>query len=407
MSYAIVRNEKLTRSQANGICIHNDRKAQNHSNKEIDTSKSHLNYYFKKNELSYIKEFDRLKEKYNLKGQIRSNSIIMCEMVFTSDKEFFDKIGIEETKRYFEESYKFICNYKNLGEKNIISAVVHFDETTPHMHLIYVPVIHTKDKQGKEIDKVCCRDFWKGRDSYRTLQNDYYEYITTKGFDLQRGLPSEETNRKNEKIQHYKQITNFENTKKVLENITLELPETPNVKDIRKVMLNRDEKIENEIIKPRDDLIQELYQENVALHKELSKQANIVELATDYEKNHTKMLEDNINLKFKCNQLQESLEDKEKELQLKFDSKVYNIESQYKKQIKQLEKENKTLNKIIDKFKTTLKKFIKWICHKFSYPSEDEIIRDFEKETYTNFNIEKQLDIKEFEKKEKYFDREL
>ena len=58
----------------------------------------------------------------------------MCEMIFTSDKEFFDTIGIEETKRYFEESYKFICNYKNLGEKNIISAVVHFDETTPHMH---------------------------------------------------------------------------------------------------------------------------------------------------------------------------------------------------------------------------------------------------------------------------------
>ena len=354
MSYAIVRNEKLTRSQANGICVHNDRKAQNHSNKEIDTSKSDLNYYFKKNELSYIKEFDRLKEKYDLKGQIRSNSIIMCEMIFTSDKEFFDKIGIDETKRYFEESYKFICNYKNLGEKNIISAVVHFDETTPHMHLIYIPVIHTKDKQGKEIDKVCCRDFWKGRDSYRTLQNDYYEYITTTGFDLQRGLPSEETNRKNKKIQHYKQITNFENTKKVLENITLDLPETPNVKDIRKVMLNRDEKIETEIIKPRDDLIQELYQENVALHKELSKQANIVDIAIDYEKNHTKMLEDNINLKFKCHLLEESLEDKEKELQLKFDNKVYNIESQYKKQIKQLEKENKTLNQLAKYVHSTL-----------------------------------------------------
>ncbi len=99
-------------------------------------------------------------------------------MVFISDKEFFDTIGMEETKRYFEESYNFICNYKNLGEKNIVSAVVHFDETTPYMHLIYIPVIHTKDKNGKEIDKVCCRDFWKGRDSYRNLQNAFYEYIT-------------------------------------------------------------------------------------------------------------------------------------------------------------------------------------------------------------------------------------
>jgi len=172
-------------------------------------------------------------------------------------------------------------------------------------------------------------------------------------------------------------------------------------------MINRDKKIENEVMKPRDELIRELYQENVSLYKELSKQATVVDLATDYEKKHTKMLEDNINLKFKCHQLKESLENTEKELQLNFDNKVYNIESQYKKQIKQLETENKTLNKMIDKFKTTLKKFIKWICHKFSYPSEDEIIRDFEKETYTNFNLEKQLDIKEFQNNEEYFDIEL
>ncbi len=207
-----IQNAKnyLTRSQANGICVHNDRKAKNHSNKEIDISKSNLNYYLKKNELSYTKEFDKLRKKYNLQGQIRSNSIIMCEMIFTSDKEFFDTIGIEETKRYFKECYKFTCNYKNLGDKNIISAVVHFDETTPHMHLIYIPVVRKKDKDRKEIDKVCCREFWEGRDSYRNLQNAFYEYITTKGFNLQRGLPEEETKRKNETIQNYKQITNFE-----------------------------------------------------------------------------------------------------------------------------------------------------------------------------------------------------
>lgn len=406
MSYAIVRNEKLTRSQSIGICVHNDRKAKKHSNKEIDISKSNLNYYFKKNELSYTKEFDRLKEKYNLQGQIRSNSIIMCEMIFTSDKEFFEEIGREETKRYFTESYKFICNYKNLGEKNIISAVVHFDEITPHMHLIYIPVVHTKDKEGKEIDKVCCRDFWKGRDSYRNLQNSFYEYITGKGFDLQRGLPAEETNRRNETIQNYKQITNFENTKKVLENITLNLPETPSIKDIKKIMLNRDEKIENEIIKPRDKLIQELYQENKSLHKELSKQANTVKIGTKFEKEYIQILENNTNLKLANSLLQENLENKERELALKFENKVYDVEQKYKKQIKNLEKENKALNKMIDKFKITVKRFIRWVCHKFSYPSEDEIIRDFEKETYTNFNIEKQLNINEFKKKEKEFERE-
>ena len=407
MSYAIVRNEKLTRSQAIGICVHNDRKAKNHSNKEIDISKSKLNYYFKKNELTYIKEFDRLKEKYNLKGQIRSNSIIMCEMIFTSDKDFFENIGMEETKRYFEESYKFICNYKNLGDKNIISAVVHFDETTPHMHLIYIPVIHTKDKDGNEIDKVCSRDFWKGKDSYRNLQNAFYEHITNKGFKLERGLPVEETNRKNEKIQDYKKITNFENTKKVLEGITLDLPETPDIKDIKKVMINRDEKIEKEIIKPRDKLIQELFQENKLLHKELSKQVNTVNFAERFKDDYIKMLENNTNLKLSNSLLQESIENKDKEFELKLEKQAYNIEAKYKKKIQNLEKENKLLGKIIDKFKVTIKKFIKWICNKFSYPSEDELIRDFEKETYTTFNIEKQLNIDDFKKKQKDFEKEI
>ena len=313
---------------------------------------------------------------------------------------------MEETKRYFEESYKFICNYKNLGEKNIISAVVHFDETTPHMHLIYIPVIHTKDKNGNEIDKVCCRDFWKGRDSYRNLQNAFYEYITSKGFDLQRGLPAEETKRKNETIQNYKQITNFENTKKFLESITLELPQTPNIKEFKRAIFNRDEKIENAIIKPRDELIQKLYKENKALHKELSKQVNTVDFAENFGEDYIKMTEKNVNLRFSNSLLKEELENKEKELELKYESKAYNMEHEYKKEINKLKQENKHLNKIIDKFKVTLKRFIKWLCHKFSYPSEDELVRDFKKETYTNFDFEKQLDINQFKKKDDDFDIE-
>ena len=118
------------------------------------------------------------------------------------------------------------------------------------------------------------------------------------------------------------------------------------------------------------------------------------------------MTEKNVNLRLSNSLLKEELENKEKELKLKFESKAYNMEKQYKKEINKLKTENKHLNKIIDKFKTTLKKFIKWLCHKFSYPSEDELIRDFERETYTNFNFEKQLDINEFKKKDDDFDIE-
>lgn len=55
MSYAIIRNEKLTRSKCIGIYNHNERKTKNHSNKNIDNTKTYLNYYLKKNELSYVK----------------------------------------------------------------------------------------------------------------------------------------------------------------------------------------------------------------------------------------------------------------------------------------------------------------------------------------------------------------
>ncbi len=54
-SNTIIRNAKLTRNDAKG-----------HSNKDIDPSRTHLNFYFKKNELAYIREFDRMKKEYNL-----------------------------------------------------------------------------------------------------------------------------------------------------------------------------------------------------------------------------------------------------------------------------------------------------------------------------------------------------
>ena len=400
MSYAIIRNEKLTRAQAMGAYKHNERKTKNHSNKNIDSSRTELNYYLKKNELSYIKEFDRIKKKYNLKGQIRSNSNIICEMVFTSDQKFFDEIGYEESKRYFTESYNFICNYKNLGKQNIISAVVHMDEDTPHMHLLFIPVVHTTDKQGNKIDKVCCRDFWRGKNSYRDLQNAYFKHISEKGFKLERGELVEVTNREHYSIQEYKKITNYENTKELLKNIKLELPETPDIKDFKKLMLNRDEKIENEVIKPKDDLINKLYNENISLHKELSKQANTINIATEYEKKHTQILEDNVNLQFKCKKLEKTLENKEKELKQQFEDETYKIDYQYQKIINKLEKENTYLKKVIDRFKFTVQKFITWICHKFSAPSEEALIRDFERETYMDFNVEKQLNINRFDKEQ-------
>lgn len=386
MSYAIVRNEKLTRNEAKGRYVHNERKTRGHTNKDIDPERTYLNYYFKKNELSYIKEFDKLRKENDLKGHIKSNSIILCEMIFTSDKEFFDDIGEEETKRYFEESYKFVCDYKNLGEENIISAVVHLDEGTPHMHLIFVPVVHTKDKEENRIDKICSRDFWKGRDSYRILQNNFYDYITLKGFELERGIEVEQTGAKHEKIEDLKKITNFENTKKVLDNIKLELPDVPDINDIKIIKLNR-EKVENEIIKPKDKLINELYQDNKNLYRELSKQVNLVDKVAKYEKERKRIMYDN-----------EELHNEVDKIKSEFKQKEFNMESEYKSKIKGLEKENKHLHKVVDKFKETIDKFIKWICKKFDMGAENNLIRNFERENNTLLDAEKQVKREDKEK---------
>lgn len=407
MSYAIVRNEKLTRAEVNGKGTHNDRKAKNHSNKDIDPTRTYLNYYIKKNNYTYTKEFDKLRKQENLAGNLRANSIIMCQMVFTSDQEFFDRIGEQETKRYFDECYKFICNYKNLGEKNIISAVVHLDEGAPHLHLMFVPVVHTKDKGGKPIEKICARDFWKGRDSYRKLQDAYFNHVKSKGFDLERGLYVEETKREHLSVEEFKKVTNYAKTKEILKTTTLELPDTPELQDIKKLVLNRDKIIEEQIIKPQNKLIKELHNENVALHKELSKQTEIIDVAEEFVKEKESLQNENKNLERTICLLQQSKNQDEEDLKFEYENKIDHIEHKYQKKIKELEKENKGLNKVIAKFKDNLKKFLKWLCHKFSYPCEDDLIRDFNKETYSNMNFEKQFNTSHFEKEDNEIDFEM
>ena len=386
MSYAIIRNAKYKRENLKGIYRHNERRNFNYSNKNIDKEKTILNYSLKAPQYSYEKEFDRLKKEYNLKGQIKTVSNIACEYIITSDKEFFNTIGEEETKRYFETAYKFVSEYKNLGEKFIMSAKVHMDEETPHMHLVFLPVVHTTDKKGNDIDKLACSEFWKEKDSYRRLQNAFYEYMVEHNFKLERGLPKEETNRNHIDIKQYKELTNFENTKKLVESINLDIPQQTEIKDLKKFVLNKNEKILNDIIKPKEEMIKSLYTENKALHKELSKQAKIVDEAEKYQKERQMIMSDNRELHNRVDELEEE-----------YKEKSFVLEYEYKNKYHKLEKENKYLHKVIDRFKDTLGKFIKWVCKKFDLGAEDAVIRDFEKETHALIDVEKQ--IKKEEKK--------
>ncbi|MCI9016309.1 MAG: hypothetical protein HFJ53_03975 [Clostridia bacterium] len=347
MSYAIIRNEKYKRENLKGIYCHNERRNKNYSNKNIDKSKSHLNYSIKEPTYSYEKEFDKIREKYNLKGQVKTVSNIVCEYIITSDKEFFESIGEKETKRYFETAYKFVCEYKNLGEQYILSAKVHLDEETPHLHLVFIPVVHTADKKGNAIDKIACSEFWKDKDSYIQLQNAFYSYITENGFDLERGKSS---SREHLSVKDYKEITNYEKSKQTLKDIKIELPNVPSIKDFGKLTVKRDERIQKEIIEPKDKIIDMLYSDNKKLHQELEKQINAIDKAEKLENERQSILQEKVNLENKCIKLEKDFYNKEFELKRNFDKK-YN----------ELLSENIYLNKIINTFEKTIKKFISWV----------------------------------------------
>ncbi len=389
MSFAIIRNTKYKRENLKGIYRHNERKNKNYSNDNIDKEKSYLNYSLKSPKYRYDKEFDIMKEKYDLKGQIKTVSNIACEYIITSDKQFFDKIGEEETKRYFETAYNFVTEYKNLGEQYIMSAKVHMDEETPHMHLIFLPVVHKQDKKGNNIDKLACSEFWKEKDSYRRLQDAFYQYMTSHNFKLERGVPKEETGREHIDIKEYKEITNFDKTKEKLQNMKLELPDVPDIDDIRMARWSkkRDEKILEDIIKTKDDLINELYQNNLLMHQQLLRQAKMVEEAEKYQKERNKIMADNIDLHKQVDNIKAEYQQKED-----------NLEWKYEYRINKLEKENGYLHKVIDKFRETIHKFIEWICVNFDMGTGDTLIRDFERETRTYLDAEEQIKLEEREK---------
>ena len=309
MSYAIIRNENYKMGQLGLIYRHNERKNTNYSNKDINKQNSIKNYSIKSINTSYQKAFKILKEQYNLKGQIKKVSNVMCELIITSDKYFFELIGENETKRYFQMAYDFVKDYQNLGEQYIVSAKVHLDETTPHLHIVFIPVIHKFDKKsGKMIDKISCSEFWKGKDSYKKLQDSFYKCVKDNGFDLERGKANNVEHLSTEKL---KQITDYENIKSELKNNKIKEVDNTNLQMVvaqnKKLVVYTNklksyltksfkamEKVDNLQVKNKD-LKQENYElkkENKRLKEYIEHTFEYVSLLFDFSKNRLKQLVD-------------------------------------------------------------------------------------------------------------------
>ena len=183
-------------------------------------------------------------------------------------------------------------------------------------------------------------------------------------------------------MKEYKEITNFEKTKETLKNIKLELPNVTNIDDINinRLSKKRDEKILEEIIKPKDDVIQNLYKDKLNLHRELSRQTKIIEEAEKYQKERDLIIADN-----------EEMHKRVESIKTEYKEKEFDMEWKYKSKIKSLEKENNHLHKVVEKFYETVEKFIVWICQKFGIGESKELVREFEKETNMYIDPEKQL----------------
>ena len=149
---------------------------ENHeaSNPQIDSERTRNNYrftpYFGKTYTEFIN--GRIKE---LGLSPRKDAVVMNSFVLGSDKTFFAGLAKIEQYNFFSDCYQFFA--ERYGVENIIAAVVHNDETTPHMHLNLMPV--TKD------GRLCSKQLFD-KPQLQQLQTDFYETVG-KRWGLQRG----------------------------------------------------------------------------------------------------------------------------------------------------------------------------------------------------------------------------
>ena len=153
--------QKYAASASGHLAAHYERRKGNDGeyikfgNQNIDTSRTHLNYNLaperEGGQIAFIQR--RTSEARTLK---RDDVKVMCSWVVTLPEYKYhnplihlhvDKEEIE--KLFFERTYKFLCD--RYGEQNVISAYVHMDEKTPHLHFSFVPVTEDKKRGGEKV----------------------------------------------------------------------------------------------------------------------------------------------------------------------------------------------------------------------------------------------------------------
>ena len=112
MSYMVARMQKMKAGNLGGAYKHNERVFETHSNKDIDPSRSHLNYELtdRDRSVSYERQIkDYVNENKISNRAIRKDAVLCDEWIITSDKSFFEKLSEEETREFFETAKDYFA----------------------------------------------------------------------------------------------------------------------------------------------------------------------------------------------------------------------------------------------------------------------------------------------------------
>ena len=146
--YAIMRFMKYKGPEIGKIEAHDERTKESYaSNPDIDPGRTHLNFHLVEPQGRYRTEAERQIREAGCRT--RTDSVRLVETVITASPEFFQGKSMKEIRAFFREALEFIKQKQN--PDTIISAVVHMDEKTPHMHLSFVPLTEDGRLSAKEI----------------------------------------------------------------------------------------------------------------------------------------------------------------------------------------------------------------------------------------------------------------
>lgn len=108
-------------------------------------------------------------------AKTRSNSVVALDAIYTASGDFFKGKSNEENDQFFRDCLEF--HQRKFG--HVISAVIHYDETTPHLHILSVPL--TQD------DRLSAREIVGNRANLSRMQTEFFEQVG-KEYGLERGI---------------------------------------------------------------------------------------------------------------------------------------------------------------------------------------------------------------------------